>query len=414
MQRLRVVRDLSERIALERRQREQDRELQRTQALQSLALMAGGVAHDFNNLLCGVVGNAEVAKRKIPPGAPAVLSHCLSEILAFASEAAQLSKQMLAYTGQRSLGIEALDTNAELGSALRLLRATVEAKARLVLALGEQIPEVAADRFQLRQVVTNLVLNALDAMHGERGVLTLRTELVRLSGDDAARWRLGAGDYVKITVEDTGRGIPAEVRERLFEPFVSTKAAGRGMGLAAAAGIVRAHRGWLGVDSTSEQGTRFSVLLPVARASTPRPQSRREAPSSACAVRSVLLIDDEPAVRVVTSRLLAELGHRVVTAHSGQRGVELFSEQPEAIDVVVLDLTMPEKSGEEILDDLRLVRGDVPVVITSGYQATDASKLLGVPNVVGFLDKPHTLSSLEAVLARVTAARTWAAAPAPN
>src|SRR5690606_8977516 len=152
-------------------QQDLERELQRSQALQSLAIMAGGVAHDFNNLLCGVVGNAEVALRKVPADAPAVLSHCLAEIINFAGEAAQLSKQMLAYAGKRSLSIAALQINAELGSALRLLHATVSSKARLVLEFADDLPEVAADRFQLRQVVTNLVLNALDAMHGKRGVL---------------------------------------------------------------------------------------------------------------------------------------------------------------------------------------------------------------------------------------------------
>jgi two-component system cell cycle sensor histidine kinase/response regulator CckA len=396
---LRVVRDYTDRVLSERRQRDLERELQRNQSMQSLAVMAGGVAHDFNNLLCGVVGNAEVAQRKVPANAPVVLSHCLAEIIAFATEAAQLSKQMLAFAGRRSLAIEALDANVELSSALRLLHAAVESKARLVLALDTGLLPVAADRIQLRQVITNLVLNALDAMAGHRGVLTLGTALVRLAGEAAEKHRLPAGDYVKISVEDTGAGIPSEACERLFEPFFSTKAVGRGMGLAAAAGIVRAHRAWLGVDETSELGTRFSVLWPVAHRATPRRASPPKFSRPSAVARRILLIDDEPAVRVVTGRLLAELGHQVLTADTGQRGVEIFRKDPQSIDLVVLDLTMPERSGEQILEDLRLVRDDVPVVITSGFQASDASNLLRVRNVVGFLDKPHTLSNLEMVLA---------------
>lgn len=405
---LRVVRDLTERIVTERRQQDLERELQRSQALQSLAVMAGGVAHDFNNLLCGVVGNAQLAQRKVPEDAPVLLSHCLSEIVSFAGEAAQLSKQMLAYAGKRSLGIEALPINSELTSALRLLHATVSSKARLVLELTEELPEVAADGFQLRQVVTNLVLNALDAMEGKRGVLTLRTQHLRLDAEQAKPYKLKPGDYVKVEVEDTGSGIAAEARERMFEPFFSTKAPGRGMGLAAAAGIVRTHRGWLGIDSTSEHGTRFGILLPIAHESTPRRKSVPAPSVAPVGARNILLIDDEPAVRVVTGRLLSELGHSVVTADSGQKGLELFSEQPDAIDLVVLDLTMPEKPGEQILDELRLVRRDVSVVITSGFQAQDASRLLHVPNVIAFLDKPHTLGNLETVIAalatRVTSA----------
>jgi len=398
---LRVVRDLTDRVVTERRQRDLERELQRSQALQSLAVMAGGVAHDFNNLLCGVVGNAEVALMKVPSDAPPLLSRCLTEVMNFAGEAAQLSKQMLAYAGRRSLAIQALELNTELSSALRLLHATVEAKARLVLELGDGLPLVGADRFQLRQVVTNLVLNALDAMAGERGTLTLCTESVRLDAPDCERYGVAPGKYVKVTVRDTGTGIPAEARERLFEPFFSTKGAGRGMGLAAAAGIVKAHRGWLGVETTSPRGTTFGLLLPVAQESTPRRTTNPPASNVSSPARRILLIDDEPAVRLVTGRMLTELGHRVVTADSGRRGLELLEQHPEAIDLVVLDLTMPEQSGAQTLDQLRGVRGNVPVVITSGFQAEEASLLLQRPNVVGFLDKPHTMTSLEMVLASI-------------
>ena len=398
---LRAVRDLSDRVVTERRQRDLERELQRTQALQSLAVMAGGVAHDFNNLLCGVVGNAEIARRKVPGDAPPAIMRCLTEISTFAGEAAQLSKQMLAYAGRRSLAIQALELNPELSAALRLLHATVESKAQLVLELGEGLPLVGTDRFQLRQVVTNLILNALDAMEGKRGTLTLRTEAATLEGGDGERYGVTAGKYVKLTISDTGTGIQSEARERLFEPFFSTKGAGRGMGLAAAAGIVRAHRGWLGVDKTSAQGTSFGVLLPVAQESLQRAANATAAPKVAPPTRNILLIDDEPAVRLVTGRMLSELGHQVVTAESGRRGLELLKEQPESIDLVVLDLTMPELSGEQTLEQLHGVRSSIPVVITSGFQAEDASSLLQRPNVVGFLDKPHTLTSLEMLLASV-------------
>lgn len=397
---LRVIRDLTDRIVTERRQRDLERELQRSQALQSLAVMAGGVAHDFNNLLCGVLGNAEVALLKVPGNAPPQLRRGLTEIITFAREAAQLSKQMLAYAGRRSLAIQALELNAELAAALRLLHATVESRAHLVLETAEGLPAVGADPFQLRQVVTNLILNALDAMDGTRGTLTLRTETVRLDAPSHEQYGVGAGNYVKVTVSDTGSGIPPEARERLFEPFYSTKGTGRGMGLAAAAGIVRAHRGWIGVEATSREGTCFGVLLPVAQASLPRRPSRAPAASEPPApARSILLIDDEPAVRLVTGRMLRELGHRVVTADSGRRGLELFEERPDTVDLVVLDLTMSEQSGEQTLVSLRDIRDDVPVVITSGFQAEDASLLLEMPNVIGFLEKPHTLTGLEMLLA---------------
>jgi two-component system, cell cycle sensor histidine kinase and response regulator CckA len=407
---LRVVRDLTDRVVTERRQRDLERELQRSQALQSLAVMAGGVAHDFNNLLCGVVGNAEVARRKLPADAPPALSHCLNEILTFAGEAAQLSKQMLAYAGRRSLAIQGLELNTELSAALRLLHATVESKSHLILELGDDLPLVGADRLQLRQVVTNLILNALDAMEGKRGTLTLRTEAVRLEAPRTDRYGLTPGAYVKLTVTDTGAGIGAEARERLFEPFFSTKGTGRGMGLAAAAGIVRAHRGWLGVDETSRHGSTFGVLLPVAQESMQRPSSNPALAIAAAPARSILLIDDEPAVRLVTGKMFSELGHHVVTADTGRRGIELLMQGPDAVDLVVLDLTMPGQSGEQTLEQLRSVRSTIPVVITSGFHQEDASALLQQPNVVGFLEKPHTMTSLEMLLASVAPAAPAVAA----
>ena len=149
------------------------------------------------------------------------------------------------------------------------------------------------------------------------------------------------------------------------------------------------------------QGTSFGMLLPVAQESMARPSNTPSTSIAAASPRSILLIDDEPAVRLVTGRMLSELGHRVTTADSGRRGLELLKEKRDAIDLVVLDLTMPEQSGEQTLDQIRLVRSNIPVVITSGFQAEDASALLQRPNVVGFLDKPHTMTSLEMLLASV-------------
>jgi len=261
---------------------------------------------------------------------------------------------------------------------------------------------VGADRFQLRQVVTNLILNALDAMEGTRGTLTLRSESVQLAAPGNERYGVGAGGYVKVTVNDTGAGIRPEARERLFDPFFSTKGAGRGMGLAAAQGIVQAHGGWLGVDPTSTQATSFVVLLPVAHESLARPALGPATSVAPPVARTILLIDDEPAVRLVTGRMLSELGHQVLTADSGARGLQLLKEQPEAVDLVILDLTMPEQSGEQTLEQLRVSWSKLPVAITSGFHAEDASMLLKQPYVIGFLEKPHTMTSLEMLLASIT------------
>ncbi|HMA95330.1 MAG TPA: ATP-binding protein [Polyangiaceae bacterium] len=405
VQTLRVVRDLSYRLVSERKQRDLERQLQRGQALQSLAVLAGGVAHDFNNLLSGIVGNAEFALRRVPRAAPIELTQCIEEIREFAGEATQLSRQMLAYAGRRSLAVGAVDVNVEINEALKLLHSTVEAQALLRLELADEVPQVKADRIQLRQVITNLVLNALESMQGSRGTLIIGTSSVEFDRTELLQWGVPdgvvEGNYVVIDVSDTGSGIPDDLKERIFEPFFSTKSPGRGMGLAASLGIMRSHHGWLGVDSTPGQGTRFRVFLPAKDES--RESVRRLTPVDLKPVRAgkILLIDDEVAVRVVTNRLLVDLGQRVITAESGRRGIELFREQHSTIDLVLLDLTMPELTGAQVLDELRRIRKDVSVVVTSGFHPSNASDLLSLPNVVGFLEKPHNTANLEAIVATV-------------
>ena len=405
-QTLRVVRDLSSRISAERKQRELERQLQKGQALQSLAVLAGGVAHDFNNLLSGIVGNAEFALLRIPREASIELTQCIEEIREFASEAGQLSRQMLAYAGRRSLAVGAVDVNVEVREALRLLHSTIEAKSLLRLNLADGLPLVKADRLQLRQVLTNLVLNALEAMSPNRGTLTIRTSCDAL--DETELRALSApvdsipGAYVAVTVSDNGIGIPPELKDRIFEPFFSTKAPGRGMGLAASVGIVRAHRGMFDVSSEPGAGTTIRVLLPFTQESD-RPIDRLT-PTEILPTRprNILLIDDEVAVRVVTNRLLTELGQKVIVASSGQQGLELFRQHKDHIDLVLLDLTMPELSGAEVLTELRRLNKDVSVIVTSGFHPSDATDLLDAPNVIGFLEKPHTLANLQAIVATIS------------
>lgn len=398
-----VVHDMTQRVAAEKRQRKLELDLERNQAMQGLAVLAGGVAHDFNNLLGGVVGNAELALRRIPADAPAKLKESLVEIKTFAKEAAALSKQMLAYAGRRSLALTDLDVNQEIQEALRLVRTAVAARANLQLELAPELPRVQADATQFKQVITNLLLNAAEAIDQTRGTVTITTTIRHVTNTSLSRLNappsVTPGDYIEIAIEDTGVGIAAEFHERIFQPYFSTKSQGRGMGLAAASGIARTHRGWLSVDSTTGSGSRFAFWLPIgahATDSVPAPALRNStvAPRRDC----VLLVDDEPAVRLVTRKLLMELGRRVVTADCGKSGIDLFTQYQREIDLVLLDLTMPDLSGAEVLTHLRKIRPDISVIITSGFQPTDAQYLTNEPNVIGFLEKPHTLANLEAML----------------
>lgn len=415
---LRVFHDVTERVALERQQRQLEVEVERNQALQSLAVLAGGVAHDFNNLLSGVVGNAELALLKLPPTTPPAVAAILRELSQFALEAGQLSKQMLAYAGGRTLSLQPTDLNAEIQQVLRLLRAPIEAGARLELALAPSLPLLLADRVQVRQIVTNLVLNALEAMRPTRGLLRVTTSMERCDPARAptshADRAAPAADYAVLSVTDTGAGIAPEHRRRIFEPFFSTRGQGRGMGLAACVGIARGHQGRLEVESEVGVGSQFRLLLPVQRGLAPKPSLAPAAEAASIRDRTVLLIDDELAVRTVTSRMLEELGCQVLVHESGRSGLVCFAERHRQIDVILLDLTMPDLSGLETLTELRAIDPSLRVVLTSGFHPSDISALLDEAGVKGFLDKPHQLQTLSSALQRALGPSASGAPPSPR
>ena len=265
---LRVLNDVTERVALEQQQRRLEVELERNQALQSLAVLTGGVAHDFNNLLGSVVGNAELALLQLPPATPPSVREILRELTEFAVEAGQLSKQMLAYAGGRALSLRPANLNSEVEQTLGLLRSTIESAARLTVRLEPELPELLLDRVQIRQVLTNLVLNALEAMRPGRGLLTVSTGIERRAASEQAPEPSTASpprDCAVLTVSDTGKGVAPEHLPHILEPSFSTKDPGRGMGLAACLGIARGHHGWIDVESQLGVGTTFRVMLPLMR-----------------------------------------------------------------------------------------------------------------------------------------------------
>jgi CheY-like chemotaxis protein len=258
------------------------------------------------------------------------------------------------------------------------------------------------DKTGFHQVVTNLILNAVEAMDGSRkGHLTLTAEALTVrAGDGYAGGTHGPapGDYVMLAISDTGCGMSEQTLARLFEPFFSTKFQGRGMGLAACLGIVRAHNGGLTVHSILGAGTTFRVFWPVeTQAATEQSSSPRPRPLDGRGI-TVLLVDDEPGVRQVTGQLLEQLGCRVLHAGGGNEALGIFRRQHGEIQLVVLDLTMPEQSGYAVLSALRVIDPHCRVILTSGYSLDEAVNPVEEPGVVGFLQKPHSLAGLEAAL----------------
>ncbi len=395
---LRVMHDVTVRERLEQEQRELAGQVQRAQAVQSLGVLAGGVAHDFNNLLTGVLGHADLAMLRLGRATPEEMRHSLCEIRDFAREAAALAKQMLAYAGKGTLATEVLSVGDVADEALRLVHSTVAARATLSLAISVALPSVRGDRTQLRQVIVNLLINAVESLGERRGTLHLTIDSQHLAPDQLGGFwkpeRPQAGKHLVLTVSDNGQGISEETLARIFEPYFSTKVVGRGMGLAATLGIIRAHRGSIGVESTQGVGSTFRVLLPLASEPASVPFSIVASQKPARGRGVILLIDDERAVRSTASLILEELGYQALVASTGREGLERLAFASARVRLVLLDLTMPEMDGRDTLLEMRRAGHAVPVLLISGYHHGEVAPLLREPGVVGFLQKPLQLDQL--------------------
>ena len=392
------VTDITERKWAEEKRLQMERQMQQTQKLESLGVLAGGIAHDFNNLLTIILGNASLALDEMPPLSPARDS--LKAIEATSLRAAELCRQMLAYSGKGRFVIENIRMNDLIGEMISLLKASISKKAILNLNLKEPLPPLRGDPSQIRQVLMNLVFNASEAIDEHGGVITISTGMMECSSGDISEIylddNLTEGLYVWLEVSDTGCGMDHETQRRIFEPFFTTKFTGRGLGLSAVLGIVRGHKGALKVYSEPARGTTFKVLLPAAESDKPPvPQSNGSPQHSDWkGAGTILLVDDEESVRNLGNRMLERLGFKVLIAVDGQQAVEAFRELHNEIVLVILDLTMPYMDGEETFRELRRIDPNVRVIMSSGYTESEIIPRFAGKRLSGFLQKPYTLDTL--------------------
>jgi two-component system cell cycle sensor histidine kinase/response regulator CckA len=337
----------------------------------------------------------------LPDDSP--LREMVADIETTALRAADLTKQMLAYSGKGRFLVHPVDLNALVREMAQLLQTVISKRAALRFAFATDMPAVEADATQLRQIVMNLITNASDALGATDGTITLRTGILQATRDvlrsSYVDDELPEGAYAFIEVEDTGCGMDTETIERIFDPFFSTKFTGRGLGLAATLGIVRGHRGTIKVTSAPSRGTTFTVLLPCSLTTTTigaaDAERRRERFRGSGAV---LVVDDDETVRVVAQHMLERSGFTVLTARDGAEGVSTFRANAQQVSLVLLDLTMPSLSGEEAFRAMRQVRPDVRVVLMSGYGSHELATRFGAEGLAGFIQKPFRLEELEACL----------------
>jgi two-component system cell cycle sensor histidine kinase/response regulator CckA len=401
-----IFNDISRRKQREEDQRQLERRIHEAQRMESLAVLAGGVAHDFNNLLVGILGNADLALMELPAHSTARAR--LEGIELAARRAAELARQMLAYSGKGRLVVGELDLHSLLREISHLLEATLTRKAVIKYGFADSLPLVRGDATQIRQVVMNLMTNAAEAIEQTSGIISITTGLTRhRGGDPQPAWpghELTPGHYVTVTVSDTGMGMDEDTLRRIFDPFFTTKFTGRGLGLAAVLGIVKGHGGTIRVHSEPGRGSSFEVLLPALMDSIAQDEDEDEQRDAVepeptpTPARTVLIVDDDETVRVVGSAMLAHGGYRVLTASSGHDALEIFSRRSHEIDLVLLDLSMPLMNGEECFEHLRAIDPRIRVLLSSGYNEQDAISRFTGEGLAGFIQKPYRAKALLAAV----------------
>ncbi|MGD9353485.1 MAG: PAS domain S-box protein [Desulfobacterales bacterium] len=408
--------ELCDKIA-ESKQAEQEklaleRQVQHAQKLESLGVLAGGIAHDFNNILMAILGNADLALDGLSPNS---LVHAnLQEIVRASKRAAELVKQMLAYSGKGRYVIESIDSGRLIEEMARLVEASISKKAVLKYKIAENLPTFDGDVTQIRQIIMNLIINASEAIGDKSGVITLSTgamdcdraylndinEVQRASLYEP----LPEGVYTFFEVADTGCGMDAKTIEKIFDPFFTTKFTGRGLGMSAVLGIVRGHKGALKIYSEVGKGTTFKVLFPANELSDNGFAVRRKDEAEGkdwCGSGTVLVVDDEEAVCAVGKQMLEHMGFSVLAASDGHEALKVYREHTDEIVCVLLDLTMPYMDGEEAFRAMQRLHPDVTVILCSGYNEQEATQRFAGKGPAGFIQKPYNMAALRERLTEV-------------
>ncbi len=377
-------------------QKQAEAAMYQAQKLESLGILAGGVAHDFNNLLTAMLIQMSIALTKLPPDHP--VSQHINRTIKAAERATELTRQMLNYSGRSPSETKPMELNDLIMDNIHLFSAGVPKTIRLDSNLSGTIPLMMGDKGQIQQLIMNLILNSADAIGKNSGQITVVTDIQELTGEESQYWKwtgspLPAGRYVRLEVRDTGSGMDMKTLTKIFDPFFTTKFTGRGLGLASVLGIIRAHKGGLYVASSVGNGTTFVILFPATTEGLALPMAP-DTPPPPLASELVLVIDDEEIVRDAMADVLSEEGLQVLKAADGPAGIQLFRKNVQKIKLVLLDLSMPGMSGEQVLYELRAIEPEVPILLVSGYSEHEIMDGFVNKGLAGFIQKPFTIASL--------------------
>jgi PAS domain S-box-containing protein len=407
-----VARDISQRLQMEKERRELEQRQLEMQKWQSLGALAGGIAHDFNNLLTAINSELEAVRIHAPNNSP--IAHNIQRAQEAVQRGTDLTLQMVAYTGRTSLSMGAIDANQVVQQSVDLIRSCHPETTRFTLTLAPGAPRIHADAGQIQQVIISLLTNAVEAIGSGPGLIAVSTYTQRLDATMLKRSRVEPippeGDYLSIEVKDNGAGMDQETLRRLFEPFFSTRFAGRGLGMAAVHGIVRSHHGAIFVDSQVNGGTTICLLVPLSNVEQATVLAANPAATSNPATTplmdpakpgSVLIIDDEETLREACADILTAFGYQTHMAASGEEAIRIVGKIGAELDCVLLDLTMPGMNGFEAFTAMRRLQPALKVIVTSGHDAEDVLKKFPSASIAGYLQKPYSMRHLHEELQRI-------------
>jgi PAS domain S-box-containing protein len=389
----------------ERRQAEAEREkLQQTliqaQKMEAVGTLAGGIAHDFNNLLQAIQGYAGLLLLDKEQGEQGHRE--LNEICRAVERGGELSRRLLTFSRSVESRTLPLDMNVQVRQAQELLERVIPKMIGIDLQLAPELDIINADPIQIEQILMNLGVNARDAMP-DGGTLILRTENISLDGaSDRGRLQAPPGDYVQLSVADTGLGMDRETLEHIYEPFFTTKevGVGTGLGLAMVYGILRSHKGYIDCESRPGEGTTFRLYFPVIDQKAAA-ETAAEIADAEGGAETILLVDDERAILDIGAGSLARFGYKVLTAADGESGLELYRDNREEIDLVVLDLNMPGIGGRRCLEEILALEPSARVIIASGYSSRGSREEAIEAGAAAFIDKPFDVHQLLKMIRKV-------------
>jgi signal transduction histidine kinase/CheY-like chemotaxis protein len=385
-----LVRDVTERLQAERERRRLEVRFHQAQRLKGIGTLAGGVAHDFNNLLMGIQGNVSVLKLDLEPESEAFEN--VISIQQCVESGAKLTQQLLGFARGGKYVVEPTDINDIVRSTSQMFGRTRK-EILIYVHYDEHIWPVNVDKKQVEQVLLNMYINAWQAMP-RGGELYLRTENIVLDDKRSRLFDIASGNYVRIIIKDTGVGMDDNTLQRIFEPFFTTKeiGTGTGLGLASAFGIIKNHNGYIDVKSREGQGSTFTIYLPAFDGEIPdKEEAQDDLPPGN---ETILLVDDEETILDACGTMLNRMGYTVITARGGREAIAVYQERHADIDMVILDIIMPDINGGEVFDHLVEIDPHVKVLLSSGYTIEDQAAAILERGCNGFIQKPYEMEQL--------------------